>query len=274
MTAILHGDFNYERIYRDSFFSMTNLNLFDYYYGIYFLLSGERKFFIDGKIYLLSGNDLLFIDKNVLHKSTYCTNTPHERILIKFTPAFIEELIKILGIKQFNFLFKTAHFHLEEPLLSKVLDLFQEMESEFHQKMSCSQLMLKSYLNQLIIHLSRSNNLSKKSPIALSKEESYIIWCINYIEQHYALDPSLNEIAQMLYLSPSYVSKLFKKVTGFNYSTYLTNIKLKHAKDLLITTEKSIAQISEECGFSNSNYFCDVFKKTNHQAPSIFRQQR
>jgi mannose-6-phosphate isomerase-like protein (cupin superfamily) len=63
-------NFYYNRIYRDSFSTMNANNNFDTYYGFYYLVDGERKSFIDGKIYLLEKGDFLLIDKNTLHRST------------------------------------------------------------------------------------------------------------------------------------------------------------------------------------------------------------
>ena len=94
-----------------------------------------------------------------------------------------------------------------------------------------------------------------------------------YIDSHYAEDISLNSIANELYVNSSYISFLFKKETGENYTAYLMNVRLKHAKKLLRETDFSIEEISARTGFGNSKYFSKVFKNIVGVQPRQYRRE-
>lgn len=95
-----------------------------------------------------------------------------------------------------------------------------------------------------------------------------------YIDSHYDEDISLNSIANALYVNPSYVSFLFKKDTGENYTAYLISVRLKHAKKLLRETTLSIEEISSRTGFGNSKYFSKVFKNIVGMQPRQYRREK
>jgi YesN/AraC family two-component response regulator len=75
-------------------------------------------------------------------------------------------------------------------------------------------------------------------------------------------------------MSPAYCSRKFKSVTGFGFKEYLTNIRIREASRLLLTTSKSITEIAEACGFGDGNYFGDAFKKIKGVPPRVFRKMQ
>ena len=85
---------------------------------------------------------------------------------------------------------------------------------------------------------------------------------------------TLDEIADMLHLNPSYFSKKFKAVNGFGFKEYLNTIRINHSEQLLLETDMSITEIALECGYDNSNYFGDAFKHLNHLSPTQFRKAK
>lgn len=93
-----------------------------------------------------------------------------------------------------------------------------------------------------------------------------------YIENNLNKPISLDSAAQTVHVNKSYLSQLFKNKTGVTFSTYLNNRKLNHARDLLINTDLSVVEISEECGYKNSNYFSTIFTKKVGMSPGSFRK--
>lgn len=97
---------------------------------------------------------------------------------------------------------------------------------------------------------------------------------IQYIHQNYAdKDLNLNRIAEKLGVSPYYLSKLYKDVTKVNFVKSLNNLKIEQAMKLLKRTNKSIAEIGEECGFNDQRYFAKVFKKYTNYTPKEYRKE-
>lgn len=92
-----------------------------------------------------------------------------------------------------------------------------------------------------------------------------------YIDQNYPMDLSLDTLATQVHLSPSYLSKLFKKEMGENLSTYILNTRIQHAKLLLRTTDKKAYEIAEAVGIYDPVYFSKIFKKTTGFKPKEYR---
>ena len=95
-----------------------------------------------------------------------------------------------------------------------------------------------------------------------------------FIEQHYA-DPdlSLNEMAALVNLSASHFSVVFSQETGHTFKEYLTDIRIRKAKELLRMTGLRSADIADRVGYNDPHYFSSVFKKHTGLSPSEFRSQ-
>jgi two-component system, response regulator YesN len=84
---------------------------------------------------------------------------------------------------------------------------------------------------------------------------------IHYIEENYKKDISLSNIADHVQLSSSYLSFLFKRETGVNFSSFLAEFRIEKAKLLLTESNKKIYEIAEEVGLDNPYYFSKIFKE-------------
>lgn len=94
-----------------------------------------------------------------------------------------------------------------------------------------------------------------------------------YIREHLTEEFSVNQMAQDLFLSRSYLSTKFKKETGMTLSQYIQEQKIEKAKSLLKTTDRSILEIATYLGFSSQGYFQNVFKKLTGMTPKEYRNQ-
>ncbi len=104
------------------------------------------------------------------------------------------------------------------------------------------------------------------------KNERVIYAITAYIQENMAQDISLSSLADQFHLSSQYISQLFKNEVGVNYLAYLTNIRIENARKLLLSTDDSIAEIAEKCGFNDYRVFTKVFKKNEKMTPSEYRK--
>ena len=111
----------------------------------------------------------------------------------------------------------------------------------------------------------------KSTKGTISKEVSAALL---YIDAHYKENISLKDVADEVYLSSFYLSRLFKKEVGVNFSTYLLNARLDDAKRLLETTAISVSSISSSLSFSDLSYFCRVFKNYTSFTPKEYRNKQ
>lgn len=94
---------------------------------------------------------------------------------------------------------------------------------------------------------------------------------LQYIEEHFHEDIGLEMVAEKVDLSPNYLSTIFKQTTGSSFVDYLTELRMKHAKEKLKDLSLSVYEIAEVIGYSSSQYFSRVFKKHTGMTPSAYR---
>jgi YesN/AraC family two-component response regulator len=99
-----------------------------------------------------------------------------------------------------------------------------------------------------------------------------IFKAVIFIQQHYNEPISLDQIALEANLNPEYLSRVFKEETGYTYSSFLSNIRMKKAEYLLINTMEKVQSIAEKVGYSNVSYFSTIFKKKYGLNPYEFRR--
>ncbi|MEF3302111.1 response regulator [Paenibacillus sp. GYB003] len=100
------------------------------------------------------------------------------------------------------------------------------------------------------------------------KHRKTIDFIKRYVQQHYAEDITLDLIAEKVYLTRNYLSQIFKQETGENYNSYLTRVRMEKAKELLLTGNYKVFEISQIVGYKNNAYFSQLFKKHTGYYPS------
>ncbi len=93
-----------------------------------------------------------------------------------------------------------------------------------------------------------------------------------YIRTNYNQSITLERVSKYVGLNPTYFSNLFKGETGQNFSEYLIEVRIEHAKDMLANTNKSITEITELTGYGDVKYFSKLFKKTTGLTPREYRK--
>lgn len=101
----------------------------------------------------------------------------------------------------------------------------------------------------------------------------YVIKAKKYIAQHFDEDLTLEQVAQSVYLSPFYFSRLFKAYTGYTFNQYLTRLRLSRARNLLKRQDMTICEVALTVGYNNSSYFSRVFKEREGLLPSEYRKR-
>lgn len=101
--------------------------------------------------------------------------------------------------------------------------------------------------------------------------DSVIERSIIYIKLHFGENITLDEVSQLVDVSPYYFSKLFKQTTGENFIEYLTAYRMEKAKEFLSNKRYSIKEVCGLCGYNDPNYFSRIFKKYEGKTPSEFR---
>lgn len=93
-----------------------------------------------------------------------------------------------------------------------------------------------------------------------------------YIEEHFSEELTLTELAKRFFLSPSYVSDIFKRSTGCTITAYILKIRMEQAAKLLRSTNAGLVEVADRVGYGDYNYFCRLFKRTFHMSPNTYRR--
>ncbi len=107
--------------------------------------------------------------------------------------------------------------------------------------------------------------------VSSSSKSPLIDAAMNYIHKNFTKNINLESVASHVYLNPQYFSRYFKNHTGINFIDYLSQIRIQEAKKLLLSTDKSISNISLTVGYIDPSYFSKVFIKYEGLSPHKYR---
>lgn len=200
-------------------------------------------------------------------------NIPHKKGLT----LFITPETKRYTIGKFSCFY--IHFMPDEKILSLIKNF--STASSFNDNLSKHFLKIIELYNQNddISRLELESALLKLLNIVLfnktiSDNASPISKAASFIENNYQKNIDLDQIAKEINLSPTYFHKKFKEYYHVTPREFLLKIRLKYAKELLLTSDLNFFEISENCGFSSQAYFNFQFKKETGLTPSEYRNKR
>lgn len=236
---------------------------------MFYVLRGNLDIKIDDKMYKMQSGDIVLINANKRH-----TVIGNEELLGARFEIDFHLLAEYMGSMQLLFWCNTvadrnhAYSNLRR-LLDRILTRYFEKDDK-------SAL----YLNALYfetLYVLTSNFLVKADDVRLNLEDSQdrmrIRQIQNYVQANYQSQISLNDLADRLYLSNAYLSKYIKKNLGMTFMEYLNNVRLFHAVDELMYSDKNLTHIAYDNGFPTSASFTKAFREIYNESPSEYRKK-
>lgn len=273
-----HPDFYIENLTRTAEYNMYNYHIHQEF-EIYYLVSGERKYFIDNNIYTVQAGNLVLVDASEIHKTGNIGKQSHERTVIYFNYSFLKELyphisnLNLLSCFQSKYRvlpLSLKYKHTIENILNKMLiickseDYLKELYKKFYLQLLLCELLL--LINDFI------DKLEEKEYHYSQLMHPKITQIIQYINDNYNKNITLAEMAERFYISPSYLSKLFKDTTNFTFTEYLNSVRIKNAKELLAKPGYRIIDVAQKVGFNNNTHFTRVFKDITGMSPTNYKK--
>lgn len=236
---------------------------YHHWYELYYLVEGSCTYSIGKCKYVLNAGDWIFVPCDVEHKVYYNTR-PHERILFYFTKNYIPfSLLDKLNIFDANCMYTP-----DEDERAVTDSIANKLVKEYENPDQYSDEIYRNLLFELMLLYVRRSSCVETTEISNLVTEH----TIDYIMSNYSKNITLEELADMNYVSSGYMSRKFKKDTGINVSDFIRKVRINKAKKMLTETDESISVISEKCGFTDSNYFSYVFKKHENISPLKYRK--
>lgn len=231
---------------------------------LYYMLKGKTKFFIGDNIYEIKSGDFAFVQNGILHKTDGEDCLNRERIIVSFDDSIFDE--RTLPIV--NEIKNQKVFHIPENKLVALEDLLYKIENEFREDKKYHSVLFNTYVIELLVLLLRYryDNPTK------SDEYDVIIHSVaDFIKENYSNNISLETLSRKFSMSKSHISRKFKSYTGIGINEYITYVRISEAQRMLRESNLSVTKISQQCGFNDSNYFSNVFKKLKGVTPKSYQ---
>lgn len=230
-----------------------------------YILYGAVELLLSGDSFHMKKGDIILINSNKLHWWQHAEDCLICRILISD-----RKIKKTLGRHSASFWCNSVTNSAKDVdrlrvVLNSLIKKYRAAGKRGSFSLECQKYLLLESLTE--------NFLVETREVGRGVEDQRIQKALEYINEHYAEHMSLAEIAETLYLSEPYLSRLFKSMAGMNFRDYLSRIRLNNAVENLLYTGKSITDISMECGFENPSSFNKLFKKNYKCSPSEYKRQ-
>ena len=227
---------------------------------LYYLVSGETKYFVGEEIFHLLPGDFIFVPRQVIHQTDSENCLHNERILMSFEDAIFDEGTHPLLEK----LSECKLIHIPANKAYLVQDLLTKLQIEANREDEYRETLMKLYILELLALLCR---LKYDYTPQISESEKLINAIADYIRENYSQELSLSVLSKQFALSESCLSRKFKAVSGFGLNEFITSVRIHNAERLLAQGDLPVTRVAELCGYSDSNYFAAVFKKIKGMSP-------
>lgn len=237
------------------------------FYEIYFFVDGNVKYYIENESYTLAKGDVLVIPPGKIHRPVFEKQHDYERYVLWLfgdyisahngIKCFVERINRTIAEKNTRRVsFKDDSFYGIKALFDKLFSEFSsETELSQYAAQSCNILILDKILNSL-----------KNAEILQEESHNIAAKAISYINDNVVNAPSLDQLADIFYVSKYYLSHKFKEYTRTTVHQYILMKKINLAKELL-EKGNSPNKVCSMCGFSTYSNFYKVFTEQTGVSP-------
>ena len=241
--------------------NMTRSHYHDYY-ELYFLDNGERYHYIDDKLYKTEAGDCIIFPPQTMHRSYSEQGCTFSRIVLYFRPDIISSDALRQKLADSYCIYKSDTESLKK--LRRLMYYFLEAQNSAS---AYKQEQMEALVNLIIITVLGM----KESTIGIERHNR-TTHIINYINNNYEHDISLDVLADMFHISTYYLCREFKKNTNRTVVDYIKRTRIMNAERLFKETDKNVTEVATLTGFSNLTHFNRVFKEIAGVNPSQYKK--
>ncbi len=230
---------------------------------LFYVLHGSGYFLVENKKFPVTENDLVIVNPNVSHTEMGSSENPLNYIVLGISGLIFQD-----DVMNTTYNYSLHNFNnCKDDFLFYLKMLVKEVDG----KEEGFETICQNLLESLILNLIRRTH--NKITIAPSKKITKECRFVEqYIDEHFTENITLQKLSELTYLNKYYLVHSFKEYNGTSPINYLINKRINEAKQLLETTNHSIAKIAIAVGFSSQSYFSQVFKRETGLTPNEWRK--
>lgn len=253
----------------------TNMNNTHYHshYEILYIQNGKRTLKVNNSLsYDIDSHNIALLRPNTIHQTLSASNTTQTRILINASQDLVNELTQIFSPNIIS-CFNVPILQLSTYDSGMLNYLFTELLGNTDDSKLYNDT-IKINLAKILLHLSNiyQNTLVKDNTLFANPDtRDRVDYCIKYIQENFSAAITMAELAEKLYVSETYLSRIFKKIMGTTPYNYLLNIRIINAKRLLESHCMSVSDVAASCGFNSLMAFSRAFKQIQGCSPKEYQ---
>ncbi len=205
---------------------------------------------IENKTFTLTKGKVLVIAPEAEHNQICHKETKNLFVVFTIKPTFFSPRSRLIDIGNDKFCYR---------FMQTIADLSKEKHYNL-----CDGIIF-----ALLKHLKElENDLTN-----IAGNDSRLLRVLEIINQNFHTPMNITDISREVGVSPSYLRSLFSQKYKISLMQYLQNIRMAHARELLLLPYWNVTEIAEQCGYQNANYFCRLFRKVHNCSPLQYRQR-
>lgn len=227
-------------------------------YELYYLTEGERHLFVKDRFYTARTGDIFLIAPGIEHRTLDTDRKGYRRITCNISPLLLPQ-----GTAPEQALYFVRPDQQTAAALQKEANIICCDTSPLAQ--FCAVMKMLSLL------LSSPEYRQEQPQVSPTLAKTAEI--LSYLEAHYTEPVSLTVLSETFFISEYYLCRLFKEYTGRTILSFLTELRIQHARKLLLDTDLSVAQIARQSGFGSVSAFTAAFRRSMSCSPRDYRRR-
>lgn len=230
-------------------------------YMIHLILSGKGTFISNGKTYHLQAGHMFYCQPGVLVNMIADHDAPWVTMWIRFTGEYVASLMNTIALSDDNPVFTVNQAPIVKDEMANILKMSRLDNTNDL-----------DYAAQLINLINALRTTFNKTTTKYSNPQKILILkATQYIRNNYDTPITVTDVVNYLGIDRTYLFRIFKIYLEVSPKSYLTNTRLRAAKDMLIKSDTSIKFIALSCGYTNYVHFSKAFRKQVGMSPSQFK---
>lgn len=245
-------------------------------YELFFFISGDLTYYIEGQAYKLSPYDLIITNSRELHRIVFDSDALYERKYIHFKPEYISSF----QTEDYNMLTcienrKLGHFNrisATDVRNSKIDLLWEKIEENAVSPSPENQILMKSYFVQMLIQINQVFEMYNHPLVEQHKYDEKVVRILDFINKNLDKKITLDLLQRTFFVNKYYLCHSFKRSTGFTVIEYVTYKRVMWSMDLLVTGMSAL-NVAHTVGFGDYSTFYKAFKSITGSSPRQYCTQ-